>query len=65
MGTNWRDHLTALLAEPYAGHGGKVALAKALGRSPVTVGNWLAGRTAPGFDDRQKLAELHREKAQK
>ena len=62
MGTSWREHLTALLAAPYAGKGGKFALALALGVTPQSLKGWLAGRCGPTWRNREALERLAQEK---
>ena len=44
---DWQSHLDALLAGPYAGVGGRGALARNLGVCRAAVQSWLSGRRSP------------------
>ena len=52
------QHLRALLDGPYAGRGGRAALARAVGVAPRTLARWATGDTWPLFDHRRALAGL-------
>ena len=55
---DWRSRLDALLAGPYAGVGGRGALARDLGVCRATVQSWLSGRRSPDYPHRQAIAAL-------
>jgi hypothetical protein len=57
----WQDDLAALLAGPYAGHGGRTRLAEKLGVGWRTIRTWQIGTRAPNTDHRQALATLRKE----
>ena len=55
---DWHSHLDALLAGPYAGVGGRGALARDLGVCRAAVQSWLSGRRNPDYPHRQAIAAL-------
>jgi hypothetical protein len=61
MPPTWQANLAALLAGPYAGHGGQALLAEKLGVRSRTLYTWKAGKKAPNVDHRQALAQMARE----
>ena len=58
MNFDWHSHLDALLAGPYAGIGGRSALARDLGVCRAAVQSWLSGRRSPDYPHRQAIAAL-------
>ena len=58
MNFDWRSRLDALLDGPYAGVGGRGALARDLGVCRAAVQSWLSGRRSPDYRHRQAIAAL-------
>lgn len=58
MGDEWRDQLADLFAGPYAGRGGRIALAAQLGVKPGTVSVWRREVQSPSHRWRVAIARL-------